>query len=219
MSDKILIALDKLDPAVDEQWTADGLPVVAVVQELAEDESITRKMITDVAPFFTRDVAAGSLPEDNKDGPAEEDEGPKMASAPAPARPAETGQPRLNPRYPDLKPPAPEEIEKEIDQLNTDMAAVTQEITEAKKRLGEMRNRFDQIVSWRDAGKSADPHANQREIMMALKRSQEERQRRADVHYALMAKLKDDGPQGKAVASTVAPIEMPIERKGKKKGR
>ena len=218
MSDKILIALDKLDPAADEQWTSDGLPVVAVVQELAEDESITRKMITDVAPFFNRDVAAGNMPEDNKDGPADEDDGPKLADSPPPPPPP-TNQPRLNPRYPDLKVPDPEEIEDEINHLNEEMAKITQVITDAKKELGELRNRYDQLVSWRDVGRAQDPHANQREIMMALKRSQEERQKRASAHYSLMSKLAEEGPQAKAVAEAVAPIATPIEKKGKKKGR
>lgn len=46
--------LTKLDPANDEQWTADGAPLISVVQKLANDSKITRDQINEAIPGFSR---------------------------------------------------------------------------------------------------------------------------------------------------------------------
>lgn len=56
----IVEALGTLDPANDEQWTADGLPRMDVIEELVGDKSITRADVTNAAPDFTRETAAAA---------------------------------------------------------------------------------------------------------------------------------------------------------------
>lgn len=51
MSEKIIEALKKLDPAADDQWTADGLPKV----EALGIEGVKRADVTKAAPHFKRD--------------------------------------------------------------------------------------------------------------------------------------------------------------------
>lgn len=54
MSQKIIDALQKLDPLNDNHWTADGQPRLDTVKFSAADQSITREMIVAVAPEFSR---------------------------------------------------------------------------------------------------------------------------------------------------------------------
>lgn len=51
MSEKIIEALKKLDPAADDHWTADGLPKV----EALGIEGVKRADVTKAAPHFKRD--------------------------------------------------------------------------------------------------------------------------------------------------------------------
>lgn len=55
MTSSIKEALEILDPADDEQWTEDGLPLVEIVRELTGNQNLKRKDITDAAPLFTRE--------------------------------------------------------------------------------------------------------------------------------------------------------------------
>ena len=52
--EKILEVLRSLDPQDDNHWTDEGMPKLEVVQNLAGDEEITREMITEAAPLFSR---------------------------------------------------------------------------------------------------------------------------------------------------------------------
>jgi hypothetical protein len=54
MTQKIVAALGKLDPANDDHWTPDGLPKVGVVQKLASDQTIKLRDIQEAAPGFER---------------------------------------------------------------------------------------------------------------------------------------------------------------------
>jgi hypothetical protein len=54
MSNMILTALHNLDKLNDEHWTADGMPRLDVVRTLSGNPELSRKMLTDVAPDFTR---------------------------------------------------------------------------------------------------------------------------------------------------------------------
>lgn len=47
-------ALTLLDPANDDHWTHDGLPLVDVLRDLTDDQSLSRKTITNSAPDLTR---------------------------------------------------------------------------------------------------------------------------------------------------------------------
>lgn len=64
-------AIYSLDVTDDSLWTADGLPRVDVVQELVDDDTITRQQITDADPSFSRR-------QDRPSGHAEPEELPTM---------------------------------------------------------------------------------------------------------------------------------------------
>jgi hypothetical protein len=87
MSDnKILDAVKQLDKANDTHWTADGLPRLEAVRELASDTSLTREQVEAAAPGFKR---------------------PHEAAEPAPpAPPAEPTPPPPPPQTPSI-PPTP----------------------------------------------------------------------------------------------------------------
>ena len=55
MSEQIIAALAKLDPANDAQWTKDGLPKLDIMSELTGDPKLTRKAVTNASPTFTRE--------------------------------------------------------------------------------------------------------------------------------------------------------------------
>lgn len=54
MSNKILDALKKLDPADDKVWAENGEPILEAVQALVGDAKVTRKQLTDAAPTLNR---------------------------------------------------------------------------------------------------------------------------------------------------------------------
>jgi hypothetical protein len=54
MSQKLKEALLELDPDNDEHWTEQGLPAMSAIHSITGDETISRKMVTDVAPKFNR---------------------------------------------------------------------------------------------------------------------------------------------------------------------
>lgn len=67
-------ALNKLDPKSDSHWTEDGLPAIAALQALLNDDTITRKMVNENNQEFKRpdnviktgeeaSLAAGETPE------------------------------------------------------------------------------------------------------------------------------------------------------------
>lgn len=53
--EKILAALAELDPLDDDQWTADGAPLVEVVARFTGDFSIKRQDIINASPDFNRE--------------------------------------------------------------------------------------------------------------------------------------------------------------------
>jgi hypothetical protein len=57
MAEKIKEALLKLDVSNDNHWTADGLPRIDTVKLLSADPSVTREVINEVLPGFTRETA------------------------------------------------------------------------------------------------------------------------------------------------------------------
>jgi hypothetical protein len=65
---KVLDALAKLDKTNAAHWTDDGLPRVNVVQELAEDTSLTRAMLNEIAPGFSRNPPAPKASGDETGG-------------------------------------------------------------------------------------------------------------------------------------------------------
>ena len=52
-------ALLKLDVGNDNHWTGDGLPRIETVKMLASNPAVTREMIAEAAPGFSRATAVG----------------------------------------------------------------------------------------------------------------------------------------------------------------
>ena len=69
----IKTVLATLDPANDEHWTNNGSPRMDVIQKLMNDDSISRKMVTDANPSFTRETATQE-PVDAQEAKAENDD-------------------------------------------------------------------------------------------------------------------------------------------------
>lgn len=69
MTEAIKAALVQMDKTNDDHWTADGLPRMDVLQKVMNDETVTRKMVTDADPQFTRET----LPDAPDDGADEID--------------------------------------------------------------------------------------------------------------------------------------------------
>jgi len=63
MSEKILEALAALNPEDESHWTAQGLPAIAVVRDLAKNQDITRFDVEKAAPGFNLQVARGLNPD------------------------------------------------------------------------------------------------------------------------------------------------------------
>ena len=75
----IKTVLATLDPANDEHWTNNGSPRMDVIQKLMNDDSISRKMVTDANPSFTRETATQE-PVNAQEDKAEND-GPAVKEA------------------------------------------------------------------------------------------------------------------------------------------
>lgn len=56
----IKAALSQLDKNNDDHWTTNGLPRLDVLKDLTGDKSVTRKMVTDADPSFTRETMPGT---------------------------------------------------------------------------------------------------------------------------------------------------------------
>lgn len=70
---QLIQALAQLDPSIDEHWTSDGLPRMDAVAAIAQDASVTRKMVTDAAPGLMRDNATEIASYDAEDAEEEEE--------------------------------------------------------------------------------------------------------------------------------------------------
>lgn len=62
----ILNALSRLEPDNKAHWTAGGLPVMIVIQTMANDSSITRNDVNEAQPGFCRDLVIAKRAENPK---------------------------------------------------------------------------------------------------------------------------------------------------------
>lgn len=114
--DKITAALAQLDPARDADWTTDGAPRIDRVKELAGDESITRKQITDIAPSLTRETAPAieamdeQPSEPDAGGEADAEQETTEAASETDVEPAETS---ADPEHASEEEPAEQTAEQE----------------------------------------------------------------------------------------------------------
>jgi len=70
---EILEFLKTLDPQDDEHWTRDGLPRIELVRAGLNNPEVSREMVTEAAPLFSR--LNPQFPDDDEDeeGPAEDE--------------------------------------------------------------------------------------------------------------------------------------------------
>lgn len=97
MSAKIIAALQQLDTKNDAHWTSDGLPRLETVRLFAGDHSVSREMLHDIAPGFSRAHPTLPAAETQAAGAADAGEGVQGTSdpviaAPAAAQPAATAE-------------------------------------------------------------------------------------------------------------------------------
>lgn len=109
--DAILAALGRLDPANDEHWTAQGLPAIKAVEELAGGSGLTRAAVDEAAPGFTRTVAAAA------NGASGQDEKPEAPPAP-PVPPAPEVSAAPEPSPPGPAQPSPEQVAAALNSLD-----------------------------------------------------------------------------------------------------
>lgn len=122
---KVLDALAKLDKTNDANWTDDGLPVVKQVQELSGESGLTRSLLNEIAPGFSRFPAAAVKPPSDETGGAP----PAIAGHPM-VSDADDFDPRIEP-----------EINGPGEQLSEDQvrAILTRRISDAEIRLERAR--------------------------------------------------------------------------------
>jgi len=147
----LLEATSRLDPANDDHWTADGLPRMTAVGELAGDSSITRKDITHAAPNLTRALAQAQLVEAENTGVVRsENLGPKAADPPAPEKTfaelvlEEDGAPKVDVEATQVK------VEVELDTQNVldlPVGTVLGHPDLTKKALDEINRKVAQVLS------------------------------------------------------------------------
>jgi hypothetical protein len=133
-SEKILAALKQFDPTNAAYGTEDGLPVLEAVQHLAGDQTLTREMVTSVAPGFTRTTPALDV-------------GIVASEQQAPAEPATQGPTLSQP--PAEKAPVQEQLESTV--VKRDSAEVyANELDRLKARSAELKADMVYINSDRD---------------------------------------------------------------------
>lgn len=150
MLEKILNALKSLDHTKDEHWTADGLPRIDVVKQIAGEQAITRDDIVAAAPTFTRANAAAAAPGAAPAAPAAT---PPVATAPtapaaptAPPAPAKAAAPVLRPAKGD---PAA------IAEATATLKAAQDKLSEIDKYLAEGKKAREDQVRVVEASQSA----------------------------------------------------------------
>ncbi len=185
-------ALATLDPADDEFWTGDGMPRINVMQNLTEISDLTRAMITDAAPQFTRQTAIdaqndlpavpGAEPDDGdtdqeKDN-VEASTEPDEAAAPTEEVMVEAPEPGM----PIVEPPATATLE----QLEAALVVQTEEMTKFQqikvkadrdaKAASDLVNGLNRRI---DGLTRLDPQAATRDLRNYISSQNEQRALRA----------------------------------------
>ncbi len=202
MSIMILEALQKLDPANNDDWTGDGLPTVIRMQELTGDASLTRQQITAANPAFSR---MNMAPLENTGEPqADPDASPEVTEEPVTETPS-SEKPPEEPEEP-ASPEVPDETKD--DTAKEEAATDMDEMAVLKEELEELNIEMDTITKRRDEVTAAldklivastdayDPKGNQKAIQTFIKSQNQQRLNRATRRKQLIAKLSDDDLKG-----------------------
>ena len=131
-------ALSMLDPAVDDHWTAQGLPRMDAIADFMQDVTVKRSEVTDAAPALTRETAASHTWSEDP---------PLMTGGEQPKQP-ELPVPEQAPPEPpkEAEPEAPQEPAPVLDPtgsvLDMDPATVFNDHGLCERALAEMAERM-----------------------------------------------------------------------------
>lgn len=132
-------ALSKLDPTNDNHWTQDGLPRLDTVKILSGNPGLTREMVTDAVPGFSR-ASAQAAAEAGAGTPAQ---GTPPPAPPAPPSAAQQGDDSLPPLTP---PPLaeetvdPEDLEGQIKEAKLRLSDAQDFVQRAREELVQAQN-------------------------------------------------------------------------------
>jgi len=199
MEEKIREALAKLDPSNDAHWTADGMPAMAVVEELVGDKSIKRKDVTSAAPGFTRSTP--SLGSPSPSGDPQPDPEDQAAKSPSP-------DPQPDPDDGPEEEPDADEEEAAFQAADERVQKAVKGLEEAQKELSQAQKELDLLVAERER-KSAG-RTSQHDIMNFIASQNRLRQERATARQRLTEQLGGVDP---AEVGAAAPIDRAMARK------
>lgn len=206
MSQLILDALRSLNPDEDGQWTKDGLPQLAIIKEMTEDNSITRKLLTELAPQFTRDNM--ELPDDDVENSTEDDP-PETEDNEQPVFNAHAAE-RVRLGLEDEEETVVYDkgvLEAELAEYNELISKLKKERALLTKKIVETQTKADKTQDLLNA-KFPDK-SNQVAIMDFIKNEHEKRKKRARERDSVLAKLVQPGT-GKTGAT---PLDDAMARK------
>jgi hypothetical protein len=175
MSD-LIEALQLLDPTNDAHWTQDGAPRIDVLKELTGDQELSRAMIVNAAPEFSRAAAAAS------------------AAPPSVVAASETKT-----ETPDVVVEEQEEFSEpkgEIELAREELQAIEQEIAERREDINERSrelqkrvDRQDELIKLLDDTAGSSHMRNQDNIMQFLASQQRQREMRAAQRRVVLQNL------------------------------
>lgn len=148
--ENITLALKKLDPTNDDHWTSDGAPRMDAVHAVAEDESITRKQVTDAWPEFNREVAAAQDVEEPKEGNAPEEKPSETeAEKPKEAEASQEGEKQASEEDPKEGEKQASETEHaehrrvvQLDKVQEEYEALSEEIVELQAQVRALQEKL-----------------------------------------------------------------------------
>lgn len=188
-------ALGKLDPANDQHWTADGLPLLDAVKMIASNPGINREAVTAAAPGFNRAVASAVPPT----GPAAGAQAPSAAQR-DPALGTGANGAHSAPQAPN--------VEEQIKALQKKLDEARGEIELKKADYSKIEKDLDALLILQ-ARTESTPQKTQHAIQGYLEAQKQEREARA----ARLALVKETGVDIKALAQgLVAPIDASRQR-------
>lgn len=201
-------ALSALDPDTDEDWTKDGLPAVEAVAELVGGE-VTRAMITEAAPNFSRKNPVIEVVNPEPEVPAEPGTDPEASTDEEGGEGGDDGDDEASGdgSDPEEEPepvPAMGREHPEVLEAAKAMAEAEQEAKAAQTKLKEAQATHAALLE-KHAPLVNDAVTNQKGIMDHIASQMKQREERAGLQAVAAAALGQ--------ASTKAPIDQVAARK------
>lgn len=123
----LIEAISALDADNDEHWTANGLPRIDALKEMTGEDDITRMMIDELAPDYTRTSRYDLYDDDDDIADSVPDE---VVAEPAPVVSASEVESAIAKRTARI-----EVLEEEIDTLGREVEVLQREIAEKRAAL------------------------------------------------------------------------------------